>query len=288
MGDRAFLVDLAAVAAVGVAICAASDAAVFMTAWVAAVIALRFLVWSRLPLEERGVSMRAEAIFFALCLVVGASNDWNSVVRHRIYDYDVASLGGEAGIPLWMLLYWGMILRFVATLCRWRRLDVIAPERRAANSFIVVSVELLLVFATRQLLYRYFLDPVLSWLPFAAALLFYVALLGSTPHERKLAALAAAFGPLVEIAFIRLGGLHHYHLGWLAGVPLWIVLWWVLAVLVWNDLSGRLLSLLDSGAIAVRREGPAPPRSRPIVRRRRGASAVKEYLVNVKRVLETR
>ena len=108
---------------------------------------------------------------------------------------------------------------------------------------------MLLVLATRQLLYRYYLDPVLSWLPFAVALLAYAALFGVPAHERRLAALAALGGPAVEIAFIHIGGLHHYHLGWFGGVPLWIILWWILAVLIWNDLSARLLELL------VEREG---------------------------------
>lgn len=30
------------------------------------------------------------------------------------------------------------------------------------------------------------------------------------------------------------------HLGWFGGVSLWIVLWWLLAVLVWKDLAYRL------------------------------------------------
>ena len=252
--DRAFAIDLAAAASVAVAVCAASDALLFMTILVSAVIVLRLVVWARLPAGERGMGMMGELLFFGLCLVIGAANDWNSVVRHRIYDYDVPHFSSAArSIPVWMLLYWGIILRFVTTLCRWQRLeppphaaDVIHLGVRVPSSpWIKLSIELLLVVATRQLLYRHYLDPVLSWLPFAGALLLYAALFRPSRHEGLLAALAAGTGPAVEITFIRVGHLHHYHLGWLGGVPLWIVLWWVLAVLIWNDLSARLLALID-------------------------------------------
>lgn len=259
--DRAFAIDLAAVAAVGVAICAASDASLFMTVFVCAVLLLRLSAWAWLPTAERGMSMKAELCFFVLCVVIGAANDWNSVVRHRIYDYDVPHFAAPAaGIPVWMLLYWGLILRFVATLCRWPRLGPPARARDEvhldaavqSSPWLKVAVEVALVLATRQLLYRYYLDPLWSWLPFAVALLAYGFLFRPSRHERLLAALAAVVGPAVEVAFIRAGHLHHYHLGWLGGVPLWIVLWWILAVLIWNDLSVRLL-----GALATAPRGAA-------------------------------
>jgi hypothetical protein len=252
-GDRAFATDLAAVAAVGAGICVASDRLIFMTVLVPVVVVLRFFAWARLPVAERGgIAIRGELLFFTLCLGLGAGNDWNSVVRHRIYDYDVPHFfPAVSSIPIWMLLYWGLILRFMTTLCSWSRLGLVAwPSdevklgRRLVSSYRVkVAVELFLVLVTRQALYRHHLDPVLSWLPFALALFVYVALFGLSQHERRLAVITAVAGPAVEIAFIRLGGLHHYHLGWFAGVPLWIVLWWVLAVLIWNDLSPRLLAL---------------------------------------------
>ena len=55
--------------------------------------------------------------------------------------------------------------------------------------------------------------------------------------EPDLAGIIAIGGPAVEIAYIQLGGLHRYQLGWLGGVPMWIALWWVLAILIWDDLS---------------------------------------------------
>jgi hypothetical protein len=252
-GDRAFATDLAAVAAVGAGICVASDRLVLMTLLVPVVVVLRFVAWARVAVAERGgIALRGELLFFTACLGLGAFNDWNTVVRHGVYDYDVPHFfPAVSSIPLWMLLYWGLILRFTTSLCGWSGLglvtgpsDEVRLGRRLVSSYrIKVAVELFLVLATRQLLYRHYLDPVFSWLPFALALLVYAALFGLSPRERRLAVIAAVAGPAVEIAFIHLGGLHHYRLGWFGGVPLWIVLWWVLAVLIWNDLSPRLLAL---------------------------------------------
>jgi hypothetical protein len=145
-----------------------------------------------------------------------------------------------------------MILRFMATLCRWHRLgpppsprDEISVGRCVTSSAaLTVAVELGLVVATRQLIYAYYLHPIMSWLPFAGGLVFYAALFRLTRHDKLLLAIAAIVGSTVEILFIQVGGLHRYHLGWVGGLPLWIVLWWMLAVLVWNDLSARLLARL--------------------------------------------
>ena len=249
--DRAFAIDGAAVVTVGTAICVASDALAFMTFLVPAVLALRFLAWFRLPTAERGIFPSDEMAFFALCLVLGAGNDWNSVVRHRIYGYAVPhDFPSVSSIPVWMLLYWGMILRFVATLCRWRRLgpptcpsdEVRIGGRVVVSPWLKIAGELVLVVATRQMIYAYYAHALLSWLPFAGALLVYASVFRLSRHDRLLLLLAAGAGPAVEVLFIQVGGLHRYHLGWLGGVPLWIVLWWMLAVLVWNDLSARLLA----------------------------------------------
>lgn len=64
----------------------------------------------------------------------------------------------------------------------------------------------------------------------------YVALCRPGRHEWTLLGITLAVGPIVEIACIRVGGLHRYHLGWLGGVPLSIALWWGLAVLICHEL----------------------------------------------------
>jgi hypothetical protein len=250
---RAFAIDAAAVAFVSAGICLAAHELAFMTLLVPAVLALRLLAWSRLPVAERGHTFGSELVFFALCTVLGAANDWNSVVRQRIYAYGVPCYFPDLStVPLWMLAYWGMILRFLATLCRWEGLaprpgardDVRLPGRVLCSARAKVLGELLLVVVTRALVYRHYGDPWLSWLPFAAALVLYAGLFRPDRHALWLAVLLAVGGPAVEIAYIRLGGLHDYALGWLAGVPLWIVLWWALAILVWDDLATRILGAL--------------------------------------------
>jgi hypothetical protein len=255
--NRVFAIDAAAVVTVGAAICVASYQPVLMTAVVSSVVVLRFLAWLRLPVPERELSPLREVAFFALCTVLGAGNDWNSVVRHRVYDYTVPHWSANPhAIPFWMLLYWGLILRFVVTLCRWNKMaaprfpaaDIHLGSYITSSPYLKVIGEIALTVATRQMIYAYYLHPLLSWLPFAAALATYALVFRLAPHERALLMLAAIGGPVVEILFIQVGRLHRYHLGWFGGVPLWIILWWMLAVLVWNDLSARLLARLRDSA----------------------------------------
>lgn len=239
-GDRAVALDAAAVLAAGVAACAFAGSPRLMAGVVAAAYAARMAAWARLPREERPHGLGVEAALLAGCAALGAFNDWNTVVRHGVYAYGVPSdLEQLSSIPAWMLAYWGLILRFVATLGGWPRLGPSARDQglglRAGAPRVAVS--LALVLATRQAIYRLWDDPLLSWLPFAAALGVHALALGWGPRERRLAALAAVLGPLAEAALIGVGGLHRYALGWLGGVPLWILLWWVLATLVWGELA---------------------------------------------------
>jgi hypothetical protein len=261
VGGRALAVDVVAVAIGSAAIAVAAQRLVLMTILVPAVIVLRFIAWARLPRSERDGSLAEELFFFALCTALGAFNDWNSVVRHGVYDYTVPHDFAFSTIPLWMLLFWGMILRLMATVTRARALgapgvldDRVRPVLVTRHSpALRVCMALALVVVTRQLIYRFHDDPWLSWLPFALALALAAWWLRPTRHDLTLMALVAVVGPAIEILYIQVGGLHFYRLGWLGGVPLWIVLWWVLAVVIWKDLSLRL-----HGFMGRRRGGPIP------------------------------
>ena len=248
LSDRAMAVDAAAIAVVSAAILSIPNRVALMSALVALVFLLRMWAWWRLPLAERG-PLASEAVFLAVCTLIGGFNDWNSVVRHDIYDYRVAVWWPELStIPLWMLAFWGLILRSLFSLSRWHRLDppadvhstVAIGQRRWHSPPAKVAALLLLTFATRQCIYGFWADPWLSWLPFVAALLAYNLLFRPGVHDRRLVAVIVVVGPVIEGLYIGVGGLHHYALGWLAGVPLWIALWWLLAVLVWKDLGARL------------------------------------------------
>ncbi len=137
-------------------------------------------------------------------------------------------------VPLWMLAAWGLIVRFILALVTWSRLALPAP-RAWPRPALRVGFVLALVVVTRQAIYRLH-DDRWSWAPFALALAAALAVLRPIDAP-PLLLVVAALGPAVEALYIQLGGLHAYHLGWLAGVPLWIALWWVLAVLVWSELS---------------------------------------------------
>jgi hypothetical protein len=263
LGDRAFFLDAAAIVAISVGICLASHQLGFMTVFVPVVLALRLVLFLSLPRAERDTSRAGEVAFYAICTVLGAFNDWSSVTRHRVYDYTVPTdLAGWSQIPIWMLLYWGMILRFMLSVAHWRRLGL-APERdglhlfhwRLGGAVPRIALELGLVLATRQVVYRAFAHPLYSWLPFAVGIA--VALLALGLDRRRVALMAAVIviGPLVEALYIQVGGLHRYQLGWFFGVPLWIALWWGLAVTIWQDLGTRLQHACE--ALAARTLGTA-------------------------------
>jgi len=252
--DAEMAVDGAAIAAVSVAILTVSQSIAAMTAIVCSVIVARFIAWS-LVRRAGNLRLNHELLFFAVCLGVGAFNDWNSVVNHEIYGYDVPSAVGWSTIPVWMLLYWGMILRSVATLCRWQRLRppatvvnaVYLVGRKAVHSPVLrIALLLAVVVVTRQMIYRFYDHSVLSWLPFAIALVAVLATLRLRRHDAIILGAFLIGGPAIEAAYIQFGHLHHYALGWLGGVPVWIALWWVLSVIIWKDMSGRALAFLAS------------------------------------------
>ncbi len=253
------LVDGLIVGSIGVAICLAGQHLAFMTGLVALAFVFRVLLAPQL-----GGSMGRELALLGICTAVGAANDWNTVVLHDVYSYDVPSaLPVHGAIPVWMLLYWGLILRFVSSLGRWPALgpegpadQVGLPGRRWIHPVGRLGVQLVLVLATRQAIYRFFDDPVLSWLPFAGAAVLWWLLLGLSAHDSRLALLAVTVGTASEAALITVGGLHRYELGLIGGVPLWIILWWPLAVLVWKDIGGRIETALQGSAAA----SPEQPR----------------------------
>lgn len=248
--DAEVVIDFAAIVAASVAIGVAANELVLMSLLVPAIVVARMVAWTRFGSPGRA-GLRAELVFFAVATLLGGFNDWNSVVYHRIYDYDVPVFWPEvSSIPFWMLLLWGMILRFLLTLALWRRLGTPATpptELRlgwrvfTAPPWLKVSSLLVLVVLTRQSIYHCYADPLWSWIPFLLAGLVYVALFGLPRDDLRLCAFMAVAGPAIEVLYIQVGGLHHYELGWLGGVPLWIALWWLVAVLVWKDVGGRLL-----------------------------------------------
>jgi hypothetical protein len=239
MKDAALVLDAAVVVAIGVAICLFGDQPAVMGSLVALAFAGRMAAWAALDLGPMG----REAGFLLICTVVGAFNDWNTVDGHGVYAYALpAEAPHISSIPLWMLAYWGLILRFVATLGASERLGPLSGRRPPWR----LGVMLLLVVLTRQGIYRFSLDPWLSWLPFAAAALVWIVVLRPDAHDRRLGALALAVGTGAEVALIQIGGLHHYELGIVGGVPLWIILWWPMATLVWKEVAYALTSMPGS------------------------------------------
>jgi len=255
--DVDVLVDGGAIVVGSIAIVAASQQLPVMTVAIPLLFVIRTLLWWWAWRRSYRESPRLlpEVGFLALCTVLGGFNDWNSVVAHGIYDYSVPCYFPDLStIPIWMLLFWGLILRFFTTFALWQRLG--APERPRGTIRVGLHMRelpwlrllflLILVVGTRQAIYRLYLDPWWSWLPFAAAGCLYVVFCGIDRHELRLLAVTLVVGPLVEVMYIQVADLHHYHLGWLGGVPLWIALWWCLAILIWKEIGGRIYRYLTT------------------------------------------
>ena len=246
-------IDAAVIGLVSAAICLVSQRWLLMTILVPALLVARFAGVALVARRYR-VGLKAELIFFAICTLLGAFNDWNSVVNHQIYDYTVPHRFAFSTIPLWMLLFWGMILRFIARLARWGALGPplvvegrVGPGRLSIQSaWLRVGGMLVLMLVTRQTIYRLYLHPIGSWLPFLLALLVYLTLFRPSRHDFKLLGIFLLGGPAIEVLYIQVGGLHRYHLGWIGGVPVWIALWWLVIVLIWKDLAFRLERRLRS------------------------------------------
>lgn len=251
--DRTILIDGLGIAVISIFISFAANRLHLMQAVVATVIVARFVALAFTPAEDRRISMRTEILFYIICTLFGAFNDWNSVCNKRIYDYTVPFENPISTIPFWMLAYWGLILRFVARLTWWERLG--PPERPSdtlgfgrfivTNGTVKVLSQLALVVATRQMIYRYYLDPWFSWIPFAIAWIVFIAFFKPTLHDLKLSAIFLIGGPIIEALYIKIGHLHSYYLPVFGGVPLWIILWWVVIVVIWKDLSGRMVETLE-------------------------------------------
>ncbi|MCC6524310.1 MAG: hypothetical protein IT373_16750, partial [Polyangiaceae bacterium] len=58
--------------------------------------------------------------------------------------------------------------------------------------------------------------------------------------------------------------LHRYALGWLGGVPVWILLWWVLGMLLVADFGARLFARLAPAAAGTDPRATRARLTRPI------------------------
>lgn len=249
-GDLAVALDVAVIVAASALVCTRAHDLATMRVAVPLLLAGRWLAWTALPLRERDTGAITEAALLAGAALLGGFNDWLSVDRFGVYDYLVPTdLGGVSRIPSWMLLLWGMLLRLPLTLARWRRLGLprhpdtlFWGDRPVGGLGARLGLLAALILGTRQLVYRLHEHALWSWLPMALAL--GVLVVAFRPGARRLAfvAMVLVLGPAVEAVYIRVGGLHAYELGWLAGVPLWIALWWGVGVLAWEEVAGRLLA----------------------------------------------
>ena len=247
--DVFFYTDLASFIVASILICLFSHRLILMTVLIPLLMILRtYYVTLRFNKEET----IQEIIFLSICIVIGGFNDWNSVCNKNIYSYGVPTFFPKiTTIPLWMLFYWGLILRLITSLAFWSKIETQNTYSNKVrffgdNAWFKVLFQLLLVFITRQLIYINYLDPFLSWIFFAIAFVVYLIFIPLKKADILLLTSFAIGGPITEVLYIKIGNLHHYHHGVFFGVPIWIILWWIISVLLWKDISCRLIHLISS------------------------------------------
>jgi hypothetical protein len=249
--SRLTAIDAAVIAAVSLAICTMSQHLWFMTLFVILAIAVRFWALYKVAAKEN-ISMVGEGIFFTICAVVGAAYDWNAVAVRSLYFYLVPNFFPTLPIPVWMMLYWGMILRGLARFARWRALSpppspaksIGISDMRIDAGWLKVIAELAIMFLAGRAIGKLYMDPILSWLPFAAGLGIYLILFPPEKHDLKLLMVGLFVCPAIEIAYVRTGDLYKFYLDDIYGAPVWLFFWWMLAILTWKDLAFRMERLI--------------------------------------------
>lgn len=240
--------DFIAVIVISALILLSVDNEMIMSVVVASVVVWRNLIY---PLIKKD-SLSSSLVFYIICVLLGGFNDWRSVDVKKIYEYHApTSFPDFSSIPLWMYLYWGIILCLMSRLGRWNwgrsyvNSDELLPWFKKGLTSPVMKIlgQLLLIFITRQTIYTNYLDPFYSWFPFVVAIVAYVIVFRVNVQDILFFFTAIILGTIVESAYITLANLHFYHLGIIYGVPVWITLWWGLSVLIWRDLSYRILSI---------------------------------------------
>lgn len=245
---RLLLLDTAVAAIISGLILAAAHLLTLMSIAVPAILLMRLGLAVQICRKE-GRSLAGEVLFYLICTLLGAFNDWNSVVHHAIYEYQVPYCFTFSTIPVWMLLYWGLVLRLMAG-AGWMVAGSSPPDKLGIGRHFIRSVGVRLIFLiilgllTRRFIYIHYLHPVMSWMPFLVA--FLLALVTTYPGRRDFYFLGICLvaGPLVEIAYINLGQLHVYYLGVVAGLPVWLILWWLLSAMIWREASLFLFMLM--------------------------------------------
>ena len=189
------------------------------------IIIFRFLLLNR----------KGDVIFFLMGLVLGGGNDLMSMWK-GVYYYTPATIL-PVPIPVWMLLFWGEIFVFFRKLMRYGPfLGPEGPPKRLLD--LPLGFDLVLYVIYRMIIYRYASEP---WLPdalYAGILVVRLLLLPPTANERKLMLTLLFLGPVYEIVLIRCG-LYVYQNGFIMGLPLWLIIWWVFIIRVFKAITDR-------------------------------------------------
>jgi hypothetical protein len=195
-------------------------------------IAFAFIIIFRFVLLNR----RGDIIFFFLGLILGGGSDLMSMWR-GVYYYTPTTIL-PVPIPVWMLLFWGEIFVFFRKLIRYGPfLHLENPRKRILD--LPLALDIILFAVYRMIIYRYASVP---WLPdalYAGIFVVRLLLFPPTNDERKLMITMLLLGPVYEIALIRCG-LYVYQNGFVWGLPLWLIIWWVFIIRIFKTLTDEI------------------------------------------------
>ncbi len=208
------------------AICLFSQNTKVMSIVFALIIIFRFVLLNR----------RGDIIFFSMGVILGGGNDLMSMWR-GVYYYTPTTIL-PVSIPVWMLLFWGEIFVFFRKLIRYGPL--LRPETTRKRLLdLPLALDIILFAIYRIIIYRYASVP---WLPdalYAGIFVVRLLLMPPTTDERKLMITILLLGPLYEITLVKCG-LYVYQNGFIWGLPLWLIIWWVFIIRMFKAFIDRI------------------------------------------------
>jgi len=178
---------------------------------------------------------KGDLIFFFLGFVLGGGNDLISMYK-KVYAYLPAPDISLLPIPMWVLLFWGLIFVFFRKLMRFGPF-LGEPPKRLIDQPLLLDGLILVIY--RMIIYR---TADRFWLPdalFAAILVLRLLVSVPSKNERRLMLTMLVLGPAYEIWLIHCG-LYVYQTGFFYGMPLWLIVYWVFVIRLLKAIFDRI------------------------------------------------
>lgn len=195
------------------------------------------------------VNVAGDWLFFILGVVFGGGNDFMSMIN-GVYYYTAIPIIPNLALPIFMWLFWGwafLLFRKIFNLA-WCRGEKFQKDGRFLRGWIDTKLifDIALVIVLRLVIYNtYLLD---FWIP----ALFYGIAVGIRLlifHPKKNELRIIIFLPIAYFfeGIMVLFGLYVYYNPIFPGIPLWLMIWWVLLVpIVLKEIFDRLEFIVEN------------------------------------------